>query len=102
LATPRLLYRPAVSQLLRANPTLSQPMTAAVSPAGIKTTTAGAELAVSWGQYPYHAETERVFALFASDRLGGAVLVLPKRGLNGVDPQPLRALLAAHSRRLGR
>jgi hypothetical protein len=99
LAMPRRLYGRAVGQLMRANPAVSQPMTAIVSPAGIRTTTAIGETVASWAQYPYHAETDRVFALFASDRLGGAVLVLPKRAVP--DSEPLRALLGSCSRRLG-
>lgn len=101
LAMPHRLYRRAVGQLMRANPMVSQPMTVTLSPAGIRTTGGIGETAVGWAHYPYHAETERVFALFASDRLGGAVLVLPKRGLPTADPEPLRALLESCSRRLG-
>jgi hypothetical protein len=101
-AEPRLLYRTAVRQLIRGNPRLSQPMTVTVSPAGVSTSGATGETAANWTQFPYHTETEWLFVLFASDRLGGAVHVLPKRALSsGGDPEPLRALLASHSQRLG-
>jgi hypothetical protein len=100
-ANPRLLYRTTVRRLMRSNPTLSLPMTVTVSQAGVSTASAVGETSSHWTQYPYHTETERSFFLFASDRLGGVVQILPKRGLSIVDPEPLRSLLAAHSQRLG-
>ena len=75
-------------------------MVTTVSSAGLHTSAAAGESTSRWIQYPFHAETERMFVLFASDRMGGAILVLPKRGLGEADAAPLRALLESHSRRL--
>jgi hypothetical protein len=93
LGVPRWIYRLPVRNIMRGNPALSQPMQATV------TDTAG-ESTTGWPQYPVHVETDQSFVLLASQRRGAAVLVLPKRGLAGSDPAPLRALLATHSRRL--
>jgi hypothetical protein len=100
-ANPRLLYRYAVRQLMRGNPAFSLPTTVTVSPAGVSTASAVIQTAVNWTQYPYYAETERAFFLFASDRLGGAVQIMPKRGLHHGGPDSLRTLIASHSQRLG-
>jgi hypothetical protein len=98
---PRLLYRGSVRQIMRSNLAFAQPITVTVSAAGGQIVGAVGEATVNWAQFPYHAETEREFALFASHRLGGAVQMLPRRGLGLADSAPLRTLLAAHSRELG-
>ncbi|MGI5152597.1 YcxB family protein [Plantactinospora sp. CA-294935] len=101
LRDPRLIYRLNVRLLIRANPALTQPMTATVDEGGVRVQNVSGEMQSGWSMHPLHVETDRSFVLLASRGRGAAVLVLPKRGLAGADPAPLRALLAAHSRRLG-
>ncbi|GAA3731554.1 hypothetical protein GCM10022225_11790 [Plantactinospora mayteni] len=101
LRNPRLIYRLHLWLLVRANPALTQPMTATVSEAGVRVWNVSGEMSSGWSMHPLHVETGRSFVLLASRRRGAAMLVLPKRGLDGADPAPLRALLAAHSGRLG-
>lgn len=101
LRMPRLLYRTSVRRIVSANPAFSQPIEAILSPAGLRLVSTTSDSTIAWSHFPCHAEGRRVFALFGSDRLGGAVHVLPKRGLSDGDVDQLRALLAGHSRRLG-
>jgi hypothetical protein len=99
LGVPRLIYRLPVRQMMRGNPGLSQPMRVTVTETGVRLTSAAGQSTTGWAQYPLHVETDQSFVLLASARRGAAVLVLPKRGLAGSDPAPLRALIASHSRR---
>jgi hypothetical protein len=85
---------------MRGNPALSQPIQATVTDAGVNVSNGQSMTNWGWPQYPVHTETDQSFVLLASDRRGGAVLVLPKRGLAAADLASLRALLSAHSRRL--
>jgi hypothetical protein len=94
------IYRLQVRQIMRGNPALSQPMHVMVTESGVHFSSATGQSTTSWAQYPLHVETDRSFALLASQRRGGAVLVLPKRGLDAAGSATLRSLLAAHSRRL--
>jgi hypothetical protein len=94
------IYRLSVRQIIRGNPGLSQPMQATLTEGGIHVRSATGQSTTLWAQYPLHVETDRSFVLLASERRGGSMLVLPKRGLDAADPAPLRSLLAAHSRRL--
>ncbi|SCE72736.1 hypothetical protein GA0074696_0481 [Micromonospora purpureochromogenes] len=94
------IYRLQVRQIMRGNPALSQPMEATVTDTGVHLSSAAGQSTTSWAAYPLHVETDRSFVLLASERRGGAVLVLPKRGLDATGLAPLRSLLAAHSRRL--
>lgn len=96
----RMIQRASVRRMVRDNPAFCQPMVSTVSPAGLHVISGSGESTVRWTQYPLHVETERAFVLFASERPGGAMHVLPKRGLVEADPASLRALLASHSRRL--
>ncbi|WP_328421557.1 hypothetical protein OG470_05950 [Micromonospora sp. NBC_00389] len=96
----RWIYRLHVRQIMRGNPALSQPMQATVTDTGVHLSSAAGQSTTSWAPYPLHVETDRSFVLLASERRGGAVLVLPKRGLGATGLAPLRSLLAAHSRRL--
>jgi hypothetical protein len=98
---PPLATRLMVRQIMRGNPALSQPIQGTVSDSGLRLRNTTGETTTDWSQYPLHIETDRSFVLLASQRRGAAVLVLPKRGLVEPDPAPLRALLAAHTRRLG-
>lgn len=98
---PRLFYRRCARQIMASNPAFSQPVTVSVTEAGVRVETAVGESTVGWRLFPFHAETDRAFVLLASNRLGGAVQPLPKRGLGDSDAAPMRALLAAHSQRLG-
>ncbi|SCL20605.1 hypothetical protein GA0070624_2047 [Micromonospora rhizosphaerae] len=97
----RLTYRWSSRQLIQGNPMLARPLRVSVGEAGVHIAGATGETRTAWSQYPYHLETARSFALLASDRLGAAVLVLPKRAMGETDAAGLRALLAAHTRRLG-
>jgi hypothetical protein len=96
------IYRRAARQIMRGNPALSQPMQATVAESGVHLNSAAGNSTASWGwaQYPLHVETDRSFVLLASERRGGAVLVLPKRGLDESGSARLRWLLATHSLRL--
>ncbi|MFI7661476.1 YcxB family protein [Micromonospora parva] len=96
----RWIYRLHVRQIMRGNPALSQPMQATVTDTGVHLSSAAGQSTTSWAQHPLHVETDRSFVLLASERRGGAVLVLPKRGLDAAGLAPLRSLLSAHSRRL--
>jgi hypothetical protein len=96
----RWIYRLQVRQIMRGNPALSQPMQATVADTGVHVSSAAGQSTTSWAQYPLHVETDRSFVLLASARRGGAVLVLPKRGLDVAGLAPLRSLLSANSRRL--
>ncbi|MGR6317606.1 YcxB family protein [Micromonospora soli] len=97
----KLTHRWSARQLVRGNPMLAQPLTATVTDDGIQVASAAAESAVRWSQYPFHGETPKSFVLLASDRMGASALVLPKRAMGESDVAGLRALLAAHTRRLG-
>jgi hypothetical protein len=92
------IYRLPVRQVMRGNPALSQPMHATVADSGLHVSNAEGNTTTSWSQYPVHLETDRSFVLLASERRGGAVLVLPKRGLDESSLARLRWLLAVHSR----
>lgn len=97
----RLTHRWTARQMVRGNPALAHPIRTTVGATGLHVVGAAGETTVGWAQYPFHVETADSFALLASERLGAVVLPLPKRGLAGADPELLRALLAAHTRRLG-
>ncbi|MFE9691498.1 YcxB family protein [Micromonospora sp. NPDC005806] len=97
----KLTYRWSARQLVRGNPMLAQPLSAAVGDDGIQLASATGESAVRWTQYPFHSETPKSFVLLASNRIGATVLVLPKRAMGESDVAGLQALLAAHTRRLG-
>ncbi|MEU5791447.1 YcxB family protein [Micromonospora purpureochromogenes] len=96
----RWIYRLQVRQIMRGNPALSQPMQATVTDTGVHLSSAAGQSTTSWAQHQLHVETDRSFVLLASERRGGAVLVLPKRGLDAAGLAPLRSLLSAHSRRI--
>lgn len=97
---PRLLYRWAARQLMRGTPMLAEEMRMVVDDVGLRVTATTAESTMAWAQYPVHVETERSLVLMASDRPGAQIVVLPKRALAAGAVEPLRALLAGHSRRL--
>lgn len=102
LADPaKLTYRWSARQMIRGNPGLAQPLRVAVGAGGLHIVAAGGETTARWAQHPYHVETPRSFVLLASDRLGASVLVLPKRAMGETDAAGLRALLSAHTGRLG-
>jgi hypothetical protein len=94
------IYRLPVRQIMRGNPALSQPTQVTVTESGVQLSNAAGNSTTSWVQYPLHIETHRSFVLLASAQRGGAVLVLPKRGLDEPGSARLRWLLAVHSRRL--
>jgi hypothetical protein len=96
----RLTRRLAVRQIMGGNPVFADPITCVVSPSGVRASTASGASTLNWSHFPYHAETDSAFALLASDRLGAAVQVLPKRGLDEAAIASLRALIASHSRAL--
>ncbi|MFR9778882.1 hypothetical protein ACL02O_22880 [Micromonospora sp. MS34] len=97
----KLTYRWSSRQLIRGNPMLAQPLRVVVGADGVQVASAAGETTARWTQHPYHVETAKSVALLASDRIGAAVLVLPKRAMGKGDLTVLRALLAAHTRRLG-
>jgi hypothetical protein len=97
----RLVHRLTARQMIRGNPGLSQPMQTSITVGGVHLATAAGQSTLSWTQHPLHVESERSFVLLASERPGAAVLVLPKRGVGDGDLPRLRALLAAHTARLG-
>jgi hypothetical protein len=99
LVATRWIYRLQVRMLMRGNPWLSEPIRAAVDDTGLRLNSASRSETAAWSQYLRYVETERSFVLRASERLGAAVLVLPKRGLVTGDPAPLRALLETHCHR---
>lgn len=95
----RWSYRWQARLIMRGNPWLSQPIRTTVTDTGVHASNATGESRSSWSQYPLYVETDRSFVLLASKGLGAMALVLPKRGLVGEDPEPLRALLATHCHR---
>jgi YcxB-like protein len=99
LVAARWMYRWQVRLLMRGNPWLSEPIRAIVDDTGLRLTSASRSETAAWSQYLRYVETDRSFVLRASERLGAAVLVLPKRGLVTGDPAPLRALLETHCQR---
>ncbi|MFI6834013.1 YcxB family protein [Kribbella sp. NPDC050241] len=99
LVAARWMYRWQVRLLMRGNPWLSEPIRATVDDTGLRLTSASRSEAAAWSQYLRYVETDRSFVLRASERLGAAVLVLPKSGLVTGDPAPLRALLETHCHR---
>ena len=98
LVAARWIYRWQVRLIMRGNPWLSEPIRATVDDTGLRLTSASRSETAAWSHYLRYVETERSFVLRASERLGAAVLVLPKRGLVTGDPAPLRALLETHCR----
>jgi hypothetical protein len=92
----RWVYRWQARMVMRGNPWLSEPIRATVEDSGLRLTSASRSETAAWSHYLRYVETDRSFVLRASERLGAAVLVLPKRGLLTGDPAPLRALLDAH------
>jgi hypothetical protein len=99
LVGARWLYRWQVRMIMRGNPWLSEPIRATVDHTGLRLTSASRSETAAWSQYLRYVETDRSFVLRASERLGAAVLVLPKRGLVTGDSAPLRALLETHCHR---
>jgi hypothetical protein len=99
LVAARWIYRWQVRLLVRGNPWLSEPIRATVDDTGLRLTSASRSETAAWSQHLRYVETDRSFVLRASERLGAAVLVLPKRGLVTGDPAPLRALLETHCHR---
>ncbi|MEU4472935.1 YcxB family protein [Micromonospora sp. NPDC023888] len=99
LITARWMYRWQVRLIMRGNPWLTEPIRAIVDDTGLRLTSASRSETAAWSQYLRYVETDRSFVLRASERLGAAVLVLPKRGLVTGDPAPLRALLETHCHR---
>ncbi|GHJ57468.1 hypothetical protein Nm8I071_67750 [Nonomuraea sp. TT08I-71] len=99
LVGARWLYRWQVRLLMRGNPWLSEPIRATVDDTGLRLTSASRSETAAWSQYLRYVETDRSFVLRASERIGAAVLVLPKRGLVTGDPARLRALLETHCHR---
>ncbi|SCE69848.1 hypothetical protein GA0074695_0401 [Micromonospora viridifaciens] len=99
LVAARWIYRLQVRMIMRGNPWLSEPIRAAVDDTGLRLTSTSRSETAAWSQYLRYVETERSFVLRASERLGAAVLVLPKRGLVTGDPATLRALLETHCHR---
>ncbi|HEU0042893.1 MAG TPA: YcxB family protein [Jiangellaceae bacterium] len=95
------IFRWQARLIVRGNPWLSQPIRATVTETGVHVSNSTGESRSGWAQYPVYAETDRSFVLLASQRRGAVMLALPKRGLVGSDPAPLRALLATHSHRYG-
>jgi hypothetical protein len=93
------IYRWQVRLIMRGNPWLSQPIRATVTETGVHLSNATGETTSRWAQYPLYVETDRSFALLASEKRAAAVLVLPKRGLVGADLARLAALLTTHSRK---
>jgi hypothetical protein len=92
----RWMYRWPVRLIIRGNPWLSEPIRATVDDTGLRLTSASRSETAAWSNYLRYVETDRSFVLRASERLGAAILVLPKRGLATGDPAPLRALLETH------
>jgi hypothetical protein len=99
LIAARWIYRWQVRLIMRGNPWLSEPIRAIVDDTGLRLNSASRSETAAWSQYLRYVETERTFVLRASERLGAAVLVLPKRGLVTGDPARLRALLETHCHR---
>lgn len=99
LVAARWIYRWQVRLIMRGNPWLSEPIRATVDDTGLRLTSASRSETAAWSHYLRYVETERSFVLRASERLGAAVLVLPKRGLVTEDPARLRALLETHCHR---
>jgi hypothetical protein len=99
LVGARWIYRWQAGLIMRGNPWLSEPIRATVDDTGLRLTSASRSETAAWSQYLRYVETDRSFVLRASERLGAAVLVLPKRGLVTGDPAPLRALLETHCHR---
>ncbi|MFE9207513.1 hypothetical protein [Micromonospora sp. NPDC007230] len=99
LVAARWIYRLQVRMIMRGNPWLSEPIRAAVDDTGLRLSSATRSETAAWSQYLRYVETERSFVLRASERLGAAVLVLPKRGLVTGEPAALRALLETHCHR---
>jgi hypothetical protein len=97
--TSSLLHRWQARLIWRANPWMSQPVEATVTDQGLQLRNTAMEMRSDWSQYPLYRETDRSFVLLASKRLGATILVLPKRGLDGVDPAQLRHLLDTHCQR---
>ncbi|TCC58872.1 YcxB family protein [Kribbella pittospori] len=98
LVTARWMYRWQVRLIMRGNPWLSEPIRATVDDTGLSLTSASRSETAAWSNYLRYVETDRSFVLRASERLGAAILVLPKRGLVTAEPAPLRALLETHCR----
>jgi hypothetical protein len=99
LVGTRWIYRWQVRLIMRGNPWLSEPIRATVDDTGLRLTSASRSETAAWSHYLRYVETDRSFVLRASERLGAAVLVLPKRGLVTGDPAPLRALLETRCHR---
>ncbi|MEU4294930.1 YcxB family protein [Kribbella sp. NPDC026596] len=98
LIAARWMYRWPVRLIMRGNPWLTEPIRATVDDSGLRLTSASRSETAAWSNYLRYVETDRSFVLRASERLGAAILVLPKRGLVTGDPAPLRALLETHCR----
>ncbi|GAA1040514.1 hypothetical protein GCM10009557_62010 [Virgisporangium ochraceum] len=96
----RVIFGLTARILMRGTPTLAERTRTVVDGTGLHVTAETAGWTAAWAQYPVHRETDGSFALFASDRTGAQIVVLPKRGLAEPDAERLRALLATHSRRL--
>jgi hypothetical protein len=96
LIAARWMYRWPVLLIMRGNPWLTEPIRATVDHTGLRLTSASRSETSAWSNYLRYVETDRSFVLRASERLGAAILVLPKRGLVTRDPAPLRELLEAH------
>ncbi|OKI41024.1 YcxB family protein [Micromonospora sp. CB01531] len=96
LVAARWIYRWQVRLLMRGNPWLSEPIRATVDDTGLRLSSASRSETAAWSHYLRYVETDRSFVLRASERLGAAILVLPKRGLVTGDPAPLRTLLETH------
>jgi YcxB-like protein len=99
LVGARWIYRWQVRLIMRGNPWLSEPIRATVDDTGLRLTSASRSETAAWSNFPRYVESDRSFVLRASERLGAAILVLPKRGLVTGDPAPLRALLERHCHR---
>ncbi|SCE81892.1 hypothetical protein GA0070607_1947 [Micromonospora coriariae] len=99
MVSARWIYRWQVRLLMRGNPWLSEPIRATVDDTGLRLTSASRSETAAWSQYLRYVETEKSFVLRASERLGAAVLVLPKRGLVTGDPARLRSLLETNCHR---
>ncbi|MFE9657971.1 YcxB family protein [Micromonospora sp. NPDC006431] len=99
LVAARWIYRWQVRLLMSGNPWLSEPIRATVDDTGLRLSSASRSETAAWSHYLRYVETDRSFVLRASERLGAAILVLPKRGLVTGDPAPLRTLLETHCHR---
>lgn len=77
----------------RSSPALRSPTEATASGAGLRYSATDWTGELDWQRFARFVETERSFVLFVGQGWRNPMVVLPKRGLAGDDPERLRALL---------